>query len=1492
MVMALTIASTKPALAATLSWTGAASMGWNETDSNWGGPLWNNATPDSAVFGATGVGQVNLTTAITASSITFNMTGYTIASNTLTLGAALPSITNNADVTIASVLAGTDHFSKVGAGRLTLSGDNVFSGNLSIVGGSILLQHSRALGDTNGSTSLISGTKVQLQNDINVAENFSSSFGTIENLSGTNTLRGVITKSGNPVTLLATAGQLILAGDIGGSVNSVFLQGAGSGEISGAIATAFALVKTNAGTWTLSGTNTFTGNTTVNGGTLAVTGGGRLYYDATNVSPVVTVNAGATLELDSWWKANTDSLGLLAEDAARIVVNGGTIRMKGITGYGRGVTVNSGGATFESAAGADWFLHNFNGTAAFVYNGNPTLVFTGAGVGHFWKAITGGCTVIKRGTGRWSLLGEGSSYTGNTIVEQGVLRIMRATLTDTATVIIQRGGILDLWHDDTDKVGALVINGVTMPSGTYNRTTHPEYFIGRGSLIVGGAASTGSTALTYYTSGEESWPAGKETAITNSMNGCLSYYNAYGTYGRLGGNIKIQYNASVPTANAAQGGPITFGGSISTHTAIHEMAHVMGTGTAWQWDYHRASGQWLGPHANNLVYQIDHNRSIGCDPAHFWPYNINYPNEDSTKARQVSPMVVAAMRRDMGIFNDPPTISTVADQIVSTNMSTGAIPFTIGDPDTAVSSLNVTVFSSNTNLVPVNNIFLSGTGTNRTVTVTPTGSQGGSAVITLFVMDSEWATPTSFTVSIGSGAPTAYHWLVGNGTWDTVTPNWWGLGTLWPNSGNDHAIIGSPSGTISLVPGMMVNRVMFNSSATIQSNTLSLSGALPELSAQGGATGVVATVVSGSAGLTKQGAGTVILSRTNNYTGVTTIQDGVLQLGDGVSDGALAGSPSIVVSNNGVFGVNLISSRALSQTISGNGGLLKSGPATLNLTNANTYTGPTTVSAGTLVVSNNHASSAHTIAAGTVLELNTATGEKNYGTTTFSGSGTLRKSGANRAYWGATAATFALGSGALIDVQGGTLTAGSNANEDWTANQSDLNVATGAIFDGVEANVRVDAIIGTGTIKTGYGGAGYTDFTIGVANGSSTFDGVIANSTSTGNLTKEGSGTITLTKANTYTGTTAVGAGKLRIAHSSALGTSAGGTSVQGGDSSATLELAGTNLVIAGEVLTLTGKQGNNANTAHLRNVSGTNTWTGAMQTQTGGNMYNLESQSGLLTVSGPLNNSLSGRYWQLLGSGDGVVSGVIGGGSSPSTTYVIKSGSGTWTLSATNLYTATTTINAGTLRVTGILANTAVTNDGGTLSGNGVINGPVAIVSGTLAPGASAALNETLTIRNDLVLGDTARFQIGKSGATPVCDRVVGVTNITYDGTLIVTNVTGAIWVNSDSFNLFSASGTKSGNFTNIVLQPAVAGVTPSFNPATGNLSLSVIAPPILNVSRTGGSLQFTWTGSFKLQSQTNNLVSGLGTNWFDYPGGSNSPVNVTVNPAQPSVFFRLISP
>jgi hypothetical protein len=58
------------------------------------------------------------------------------------------------------------------------------------------------------------------------------------------------------------------------------------------------------------------------------------------------------------------------------------------------------------------------------------------------------------------------------------------------------------------------------------------------------------------------------------------------------------------------------------------------------------------------------------------------------------------------------------------------------------------------------------------------------------------------------------------------------------------------------------------------------------------------------------------------------------------------------------------------------------------------------------------------------------------------------------------------------------------------------------------------------------------------------------------------------------------------------------------------------------------------------------------------------------------------------------------------------------------------------------------------------------------------------------------------------------------------------------------------------------------------------------------GNDLQFSWTGSFKLQSQTNGFNVGISSNWADYPGGGASPVIVPIDATQATVFFRLVSP
>jgi hypothetical protein len=65
----------------------------------------------------------------------------------------------------------------------------------------------------------------------------------------------------------------------------------------------------------------------------------------------------------------------------------------------------------------------------------------------------------------------------------------------------------------------------------------------------------------------------------------------------------------------------------------------------------------------------------------------------------------------------------------------------------------------------------------------------------------------------------------------------------------------------------------------------------------------------------------------------------------------------------------------------------------------------------------------------------------------------------------------------------------------------------------------------------------------------------------------------------------------------------------------------------------------------------------------------------------------------------------------------------------------------------------------------------------------------------------------------------------------------------------------------------------------------------PVLDVAQVGNVITLSWPAAsahYRLQAQTNGLISG---GWSDYPGGGSSPVNVTIDPANPAVFYRLVS-
>jgi fibronectin-binding autotransporter adhesin len=236
-----------------------------------------------------------------------------------------------------------------------------------------------------------------------------------------------------------------------------------------------------------------------------------------------------------------------------------------------------------------------------------------------------------------------------------------------------------------------------------------------------------------------------------------------------------------------------------------------------------------------------------------------------------------------------------------------------------------------------------------------------------------------------------------------------------------------------------------------------------------------------------------------------------------------------------------------------------------------------------------------------------------------------------------------------------------------------------------------------------------------------------------------------------------------------------------------------------------------------------------------------------------------------------------------------VKLGAGTLILSGDNSYSGDTRVSTGKLLVqnttgSGTGFGIVTVNPGATLGGNGTIAG-VVTNNGTLAAGTSIG---TLTLNSDLYINGNISVEVNKS-VSPSNDLVVvsGTLANIGTGTVNVQNLGPALAV-GNSFKIFSQAVVNGGALT-----ITGGGVTWANNLAVdGSISVATAAPPTLNVVNNGTSLQFSWTGSFKLQAQTNALNIGLTGIWHDYPGGGTSPVNVPIVPSQPSVFFRLISP
>ena len=339
------------------------------------------------------------------------------------------------------------------------------------------------------------------------------------------------------------------------------------------------------------------------------------------------------------------------------------------------------------------------------------------------------------------------------------------------------------------------------------------------------------------------------------------------------------------------------------------------------------------------------------------------------------------------------------------------------------------------------------------------------------------------------------------------------------------------------------------------SGALNMDGNSLLVDVQGAGSATIAGMGNSGTGLTKNGTGTLTLSAACNYSGATTINGGTLTLGN---QNGLNNSSAITVSSGATLNMNAASANTLtvSTVLTLNGGTLSAGAGAplvapagyasygnfyLDNSGAITVGANTGTSSITAVLGLNgsgiNGDSSITVGANSTLVISGAVigiPGLAYGGIAKSGAGTLEMTGNNAAYgnyYGGmiiNSGTVEFAAGSLGSVYSfspaGTYTADfeGSATLQWApGNTQDISSANGMAQIKIADNVTATLDTGTNNVNLG------TAFTLGTG--------------MNGALTKAGPGTLTLSAANNYTGTTTLSAGTLALGANSVL---ASGTTV------------------------------------------------------------------------------------------------------------------------------------------------------------------------------------------------------------------------------------------------------------------------------------------------------------------------------------------------------------
>ncbi|EKN5543429.1 autotransporter-associated beta strand repeat-containing protein [Salmonella enterica] len=1111
------------------------------------------------------------------------------------------------------------------------------------------------------------------------------------------------------------------------------------------------LTKTGAGTLILNAENTYTGSTTISEGTLI----------ATNVEALGTGNVtdNATLEMNTGGdfdnaisgsgqvvKSGDETLTLSGANSytGGTTISGGTLVASNVEALGSGDVTDN--ATLELNTGGD-FANNIGGTGRVVKSGDKTLTLSGSNTyrggtlisggtlvasnvealgsgdvtdnatlemntgGDFANNIGGTGSVVKSGDKTLTLSGNntyrgGTTISGGTLVATNVEALGSGNVTDNATLELNTGGTFDNVISGSGQVvksgdetltlsGANSYSGATTISGGTLIATHVNALgtgaiDNRASLLLDASGQFTVTDLTTESGGNTEIGAGstlQATTLTQKSDSTLT--------------INLNSNTVDPVIHAAS--QVSLAGTLD----ITGVGDVLDSDPASTDDLDTftliASDKTIAGDFEKLTVA-----GMDADLADF--ITVDGRIDDTGKQYELTTALTWYADRDDAVTDAHGTFNlTNADGSFAVNTVLENVDATL-DPASATGWDGTSLIKQGAGTLILNaeNTYTGGTTISGGTLVATNVDALGSGDVT-----------DDATLELNTG-----------GTFDNAIS---GSGQV-VKSGDDVLTLSganSYSGGTLISDGTLVasNVEALGSGDVTDNATLELNTG-----------GTFDNAISGSGKVEKSGDDALTLSGANTYTGGTLISDGTLVASnvEALGTGDVTNNATLELNTGGTF----------DNAISGSGQVVKSGDDVLTLSGANSYSGGTLISDGTLVASNVEALGTGDVTNNATLELNTGGTFDN----AIGGSGNVVKSGADtltlfgsNSYTGGTTISGgtlvasnveALGTGDVTDNAtlmlntggdftnniGGTGRVEKSGDDALTLSGSNTYTGGTTINDGTLVATSVDAL-GTGDV---------TDNAVLELNTGGTFDNAISGS---GQVEKSGDDVLTLSGANSYSGGTLISDGTLVASNVEALGTgdvtdnatlemntggtfdnaiSGSGQVVKSGDKM--LTLSGANSYSGGTLISDGTLVASNVEALGTGDVTNNAT----LELNTGGDFTNNISGSGQVEKSGDDALTLSGANsysgGTLISDGTLVATNVEALGTGNVTDnatlemntggdfdnaisgsgQVVKSGDETLTLSGANSYTGGTTISGGTLVASNVeaLGSGDVTND------------------------------------------------------------------------------------------------------------------------------------------------------------------------------------------------------